>query len=606
MICPACGYENSAEDIYCDDCGAQLKQKNESPEAEYDCGVLPLVAEQIVGERYKVVRIIQSDSDCIIYEVKDLAEEAVSQDEAQSEKTEAGGKAGATRPLGGRRLLLCEFPSEPQKAADIYKPFAAIKNEHVWSFEQILNDEKGEPRYLLGPLAGVSLRDYLMGHKLSPEDIVSLGGELLSALTAINSLGYVYNGISLDSVWINSADKVCLVRFDRAVKAYHTPLQATVIHGYSSPEAYGLEGGMLTRKSDIFSAGALLYYLLTGREVSLDDNAADAFPATLRLKAKALTKVIVKALKRNPDERWLSASEMADALSKCTFASGAAENVSPTPAEYSKTSAACLGRYSIAKKSHVGAVRKINQDAFLELSLSACERDVPTSLHFIGIIDGMGGEAEGDKAASLAVRAIAEELVRLTLPLRNERATTVLLPLDPEERNSAIIERVIKKANQTIFEYACKSPARRGMGCTISCVLLDGDKATFGHVGDTRAYRFARELDQVTTDHSVVGQLVQMGMLTREEARHSPKRSIIYRALGTQPDIEVEVYKRTVAPGEYLMICCDGIWEYYSDEEMLSFFNSNLSPAEICEQLVATCLERGANDNTTVAVIRHL
>lgn len=606
MICPACGYENSADDIYCDDCGAQLKQKNEGTEPEYDCGVLPLVAEQIVGERYKVSKIIQSDSDCIIYEVRDLTEDtAEAEGEEQTEK--AGRKAGATRPLGGRRYLLCEFPSEPHKAADIYAPFSAVKNEFLWHFDKIINDEKDEPRYLLGPLAGVSLRTYLAEHKFSPEELIALGENILSALTAVHSLGYVYNGVSLDSVWINSDNKACLVRFDRAVQAYSAPLQATVIHGYSAPEAYGLEGGMLTRKSDIYSVGALLYYLLVGREISLEEPAANSFPATLRLKAKSLTKVIAKALKRNPDERWLSASEMSDALSKCTLSGGAAaEAAPPVVSEYAKTVATSLGRYSIAKKSHVGAVRKINQDAFLELSLSACERDIPTSLHFIGIIDGMGGEAEGDKAASLAVRAIAEELVRLTLPLRNERATTVLLPIDPEERNSAIIERVVKKANQTIFEYACKSPARKGMGCTISCVLLDGDNATFGHVGDTRGYRFGRELDQVTTDHSVVGQLVQMGLLTREEARHSPKRSIIYRALGTQPDIEVEVYKRTIAPGEYIMLCCDGIWEYYSDEEMFSFFNANLAPAEICEQLVSACLERGANDNTTVAVIRHL
>jgi len=95
-----------------------------------------------------------------------------------------------------------------------------------------------------------------------------------------------------------------------------------------------------------------------------------------------------------------------------------------------------------------------------------------------------------------------------------------------------------------------------------------------------------------------------MGTLTREEARRSPKRSIIYRALGTQPDVEVEIYRRTLVPGEYIMLSSDGVWEYYSDEELFSYFQKNLAPAQICELLVNTCLERGADDNTTVVVIR--
>jgi protein phosphatase len=144
------------------------------------------------------------------------------------------------------------------------------------------------------------------------------------------------------------------------------------------------------------------------------------------------------------------------------------------------------------------------------------------------------------------------------------------------------------------------------MGCTMTAVLLEGDLAVFAHVGDTRAFLIGSELDQVTTDHSLVGSLVQMGHLTREEARHSPRRSVIYRALGTNSEVEVDLYERRLAPGDYLLVCSDGIWEYYSDEELLGFFQGDPEPADLCERLVATCLERGADDNATLAVVRRL
>lgn len=255
-------------------------------------------------------------------------------------------------------------------------------------------------------------------------------------------------------------------------------------------------------------------------------------------------------------------------------------------------------------KSHVGMVCSINQDACLELRLSAREKDVPITAHLVVVADGMGGEAEGDKAASLAIRALAHEVVERFLTFNVGTGTTVLLPPDPAERNAYILRRGMERANRTIFQYASQDPSRRGMGCTMTAVLLEGDLAVFGHVGDTRGYRVADELDQVTTDHSLVGRLVQMGRLTREEARHSPQRSVIYRALGTNPDVEVDLYDRRLAAGEYLLVSSDGVWEYYTDEELLAFFQGHPEPQAICEKLVQTCLDRGADDNATCAIVQ--
>ena len=215
----------------------------------------------------------------------------------------------------------------------------------------------------------------------------------------------------------------------------------------------------------------------------------------------------------------------------------------------------------------------------------------------------MGGEAEGDKAASIALRTIAQEVILGSLALRDGRQTTPRLPSDPGERCRMVLQRALLAANRNIFEYASLSEARRGMGCTITaCILLNG-VAHFAHVGDTRGYHMRGEVEQVTTDHSLVSRLVAMGTLTPEEARTSPQRSIIFRAMGTSQDLEVDLYDVPIVPGDRLVLCSDGVWEYYEAGEFASIVQTAPDAASLCNRLVETCLQRGADDNATLAVI---
>ena len=254
--------------------------------------------------------------------------------------------------------------------------------------------------------------------------------------------------------------------------------------------------------------------------------------------------------------------------------------------------------------SHIGCVRRINQDACLELRFSFYEKSRRYEGWLVTVIDGMGGEAEGDKAASLALRTIAQEVVAADLSLRNGRHTTVLMPEDMDQRCHYLLERALRAANRTIFEYASLDSARQGMGCTITACLLAGSKAYFAQVGDTRGYHGRDKLTQVTTDHSLVGRLVAMGSLTQEEARVSPQRSIIYRALGTNPDVEVDLFDRDLAPGDRIVLCSDGVWEYFEADEFEHHVMAPLSPQELCQKMVDLCLGRGADDNATIAVIQ--
>ena len=412
MICPTCGYENKKEDIYCDECGAQLKleQVNKDKKATESS---PLEVGQIVWQHYEVVSVLQSDADCIFYELKNLEavdKNAQANDQSKNEEQEDEGQSA---PEGieansesdtlvceeaDGNLLLCEFPSNYAKAAEVFAELSPVEHDCMWPLWELKKSENGSDKnYLLGPKPGIPLRQYLQDHSLSFTEINQIGCDILSALKIFHNMCKLFNGVSLDPVWITPQKRAVLTRYDRVVAKFQANDVCTVIDGFSAPEAYGLEGGELSRRSDIFSVGALIFYLLTGKTISVSDMSANVFPAALRLKAKALTRVIMRAIKRNPQERWLSASEMAEALLSCASMPGVGSDEVAEPQEKPgyKVTRSVFGGYTVAKKTNVGVVRKINQDAYLELTLSACERDIPTTVQFVGVIDGMGGEAEG-------------------------------------------------------------------------------------------------------------------------------------------------------------------------------------------------------------------
>jgi len=262
--------------------------------------------------------------------------------------------------------------------------------------------------------------------------------------------------------------------------------------------------------------------------------------------------------------------------------------------------------YKIGTRSHVGCVRSVNQDSLLVMSFTANEHSTPIETVLLVVADGMGGEAEGDKASSLAIRAMADHVLRDRLPVLTGTDTMKLRPENPVERMQELLHESMETSNRVIFDYAQKDSSRRGMGSTLTALMIEWPHAVFGHAGDTRAYllrKGASEIDQVTEDHSLVGKLVRLGQLSREEARVSPQRSYLYRAMGTQGELEMDTYSRTLEPGDRLLLCCDGVWEYYSEAEIIGFLSSGDDPQETCERLIDETLRRGADDNCTAIVV---
>jgi protein phosphatase len=202
------------------------------------------------------------------------------------------------------------------------------------------------------------------------------------------------------------------------------------------------------------------------------------------------------------------------------------------------------------------------------------------------VADGMGGAQAGELASRLAAAAL------------EERARG--------EHGEETVAELIREANLRIYRRALEDPAASGMGTTVTVALLDEHEGTLavGHVGDSRAYRFRDgELEQLTVDHSLVAELIRSGQLTEEEASVHPHRAVITRALGTEPDVEIDTHTVSVAPGDLYLLCSDGLTTMVSTDDVLSAtVSSEGDPERLAPALVAAANEAGGEDNVTVVV----
>jgi PPM family protein phosphatase len=228
--------------------------------------------------------------------------------------------------------------------------------------------------------------------------------------------------------------------------------------------------------------------------------------------------------------------------------------------------------------SDTGRKRRQNEDAYV------CEPPL------FAIADGMGGAQAGEVASRLAAAAFEEGAAAI--------------------RGEEGVATVVRAANAKIFERAVHDPAVAGMGTTATVAVVDEAAATvtIAHVGDSRAYLYRNGvLEQLTTDHSLVGELVRSGRLTEDEAAVHPHRSVITRALGTDADVEVDTLTLEAAPGDLVLLCSDGLSAMVRDEEIVRLLGSaDGAPRESAEALVSAANAAGGEDNVTVVLFELL
>jgi protein phosphatase len=232
-----------------------------------------------------------------------------------------------------------------------------------------------------------------------------------------------------------------------------------------------------------------------------------------------------------------------------------------------------VGAFAVA--SDTGRRRRRNEDNYV------------VAPPLFGVADGMGGAQAGEVASQLAASALEAG--------------------DPEAlEGTTRLDALIQEANRRIYDRASTDPTASGMGTTMTVALVEGMTVAIGHVGDSRAYLVrAEQMEQLTEDHSLVNELLKTGKLSEEEAHVHPQRSVITRAVGTDPDVDVDGFTIDAEEGDVFLICSDGLSDMVEDEQILEVLHQNRADLDrAVKELVAAANKGGGEDNITAIAFR--
>src|SRR3982751_446063 len=226
---------------------------------------------------------------------------------------------------------------------------------------------------------------------------------------------------------------------------------------------------------------------------------------------------------------------------------------------------------SYARASDTGRKRRRNEDSYV------------VAPPLFAVADGMGGAQAGEVASKLAAAALED--------------TDPGTISGPEK-----ITQLIQEANRRVYERANADPSTSGMGTTMTVALVEGDAVTIGHVGDSRAYLVRNgALEQLTEDHSLVNELLKSGKLSREEADVHPQRSVITRAVGTDPDVDVDAFVVDAEEGDIFLLCSDGLTDMVGDDDILDTMEKHRDDLDRATKALVSAANRGGGeDNITV------
>ena len=229
---------------------------------------------------------------------------------------------------------------------------------------------------------------------------------------------------------------------------------------------------------------------------------------------------------------------------------------------------------NIGVATHTGRKRRHNEDSYV------------VEPPMFAVADGMGGAKAGEVASGLAAAALKE---------------TGTDGMGGEER----VTQLIQEANRRVFRRANEDREASGMGTTMTVALVEDGRVVFGHVGDSRAYLIREgSIEQLTDDHSLVAELVRSGRLTPEEAEAHPQRSVITRAVGTEPDVDVDTFTVEPEEGDLFLICSDGLTDMVDDATIIDAIERNREDLdEAAKALVGAANRVGGEDNITVLLV---
>lgn len=244
---------------------------------------------------------------------------------------------------------------------------------------------------------------------------------------------------------------------------------------------------------------------------------------------------------------------------------------------------------------HIGQVRETNQDSIYTLVSSIPRETGDATLGLFIVADGMGGHEGGEVASRMAIATVARRIIADLLVPAIEGTINVSL--------QALMVEAVQEANRVIWEHARLTGSDMGTTCTAALVL--GRSLYLGHVGDTRAYLIdAHGIHQLTTDHSAVGRLIELGQLDPTEAREHPLRSQLYRTVGQHPEIAVDLVFQPIGDATHLLLASDGLWGCVEEATMERIIRTIDSPHRAVRALVDAANRAGGPDNISAILVR--
>ena len=229
-------------------------------------------------------------------------------------------------------------------------------------------------------------------------------------------------------------------------------------------------------------------------------------------------------------------------------------------------------KHSWAALTDIGRVRTHNEDSVL------------AQPPLFVVADGLGGHEAGEVASSIAVETLRDHA--------------------PRRPDAKALARAVKAANREVIRSAREGFGKQGMGTTMTAAIVEGTKIAIAHVGDSRAYLLhGDELTRVSEDHSMVADMIRRGQLTEAESRYHPNRSVITRALGTDPNMLADTYEFDAEPGDRLLLCSDGLTGMIEDGMIAEILADNPLPENAARALIDAANDAGGHDNVSVVVV---
>jgi serine/threonine protein phosphatase PrpC len=635
ITCPICSAANTTGAVSCSDCGYYFSEEELAAGAQNSGPSVPAIR---VAGRYELRELISERQGVTRYRAIDHGEEGSKATPVMVIRQELPPPAPPAEPIepdlqaGASEEVFPAFDDGPQSATQITDVLPRRPEWPSIAWErQVLNsvEDAGLPaelayltednfEYLVEEIPlGTALWDYYDDPDSGAKKRFGCLAELAELLHKLHENGAMLEGLRPDIVVVDGAGHPRLTDLaDLLPLPFPTgvPIRGRL---YSAPELLGGQA-MVDARADLYSFGAMLYALHVGRELTEMDferpGAGHPKPFVPRFPDihPAFGRLMMKTFRRELDAR---------------FPTDEAAKEDPTGFLELVRNLEMLGRtfdlcrLEVASWTTTGIVRTGNEDAFALLHASESRQDDLGESALVLLCDGMGGYEAGEVAAALAIQAMRKTLLQ-NKPFSGLGSDS-LFPTDPLTQMSAAgghagplldvesckqqLKAALKEANRQVFA-ASRTPGskRRGMGCTAEAVYVDGRHVVVGHVGDSRTYHLHEgRMVQLTRDQTLVNRLVELGTLTAEEAETHPRRNELQQAVGGQPDVDVGLYSGDLRPGDWVVVCSDGLSNHISPQDLQHMLQTEASSAEMAARRLVNLVNiEGATDNATVVVIR--